>query len=176
MAPLPTTSKERHEADRERNADRVLEDQTFQRLRTRGARLTLVVVGALLCIGIVPAFVAGGWTFGVSLSAATWLNWWLLRVSVRTVADLPDRFLDERQRAIRDRSYMDAYRIFSFTIGGLVTLGLVAFSFLQENDSLILTLSWDHAFGVTMFILVLGSILPSMAVAVRDPAEPTTQP
>jgi hypothetical protein len=45
---------------------------------------------------------------------------WMLRTAVRRVADLPDEDIDERQVALRDRTYLVAYRILSVTVGWLL--------------------------------------------------------
>jgi hypothetical protein len=171
MPHLPTTAKERKEADLERKVDRALSDQRFQWTRTRTARRVLVCISALLSIGIIPAFAAGNLTIGIPVTAATALTWWLLRLSVRTVADLPDRFLDERQRAQRDRAYLSAYRIYAFVVSGLLTIGLVAFVFVQENDEVTLTTTWQQALGITFFILLSAPLLPSMVLAWCDSGE-----
>lgn len=171
MPHLPSTAREREDADLQRRVDRLQRDVRFQWLRTRGARLVLVAVTALLCIGVLPAFALGGGIIGSVVAALAWLGWWLLRVSVRLVADLPDRFLDERQRAVRDRAYLDAYRIFASIVGGLATIGLIAFTLASENDAVTLTITWGQGIGLTMFLLVLASVLPSMVVAVRDRGE-----
>jgi hypothetical protein len=171
MAHLPTTWKERKEADLERKVERLQRDQKFQWLRTRTARRTLVIISALLCVGIIPGYAQGGAVVGIVVTIGAWASWWVLRISVRTVADLPDRFLDERQRAIRDRAYLNAYRIYVSIIGGLATIGLVVFVFVSENDAVTLTTTWNQAFGGVMFVLVLASVLPSMVVAWRDRGE-----
>ena len=171
MPHLPSTARERKDADLQRRVDRLQRDVRFQWLRTRGARLVLVAVTALLCIAVLPAFTLGGGVIGSVVTALAGLGWWLLRVSVRTVADLPDRFLDERQRAVRDRAYLDAYRIFAWIVGGLATIGLIAFTLASENDAVTLTITWEQGIGLTMFLLVLASVLPSMVVAVRDRGE-----
>lgn len=173
MSRLPMTRRERQEADLERRVDRIQRDERLQALRTRGARLALVAITAMLCIGILPAYVQGGGVVGSIVTALAGLGWWLLRISVRTVADLPDRFLDERQRTVRDRAYLDAYRIYAFAIGGLATIGLIAFTVASENDALDVTITWEQGIGLTLFLLVLASVLPSMVVAIRDPGEPT---
>jgi hypothetical protein len=105
----------------------------------------------------------------VTIAAA--LSWWALRVSVRTVADLPDRFLDERQRAIRDRAYLNAYRIYAWIICGFSTVGLVAFILVSESDTVTLTITWNQAVGGVLFVLIVASVLPSMVVAWRDSGE-----
>ena len=171
MPHLPSTRRERKEADLELRVDRLQRDQRFQWLRTRRVRRILVLVEALLLVLIIPGYAAWGSIAGIVITIAAWGGWWLLRMSVRTVADLPDRFLDERQRQLRDRAYLDAYRIFGFIVTGLATIGLVAFAVLSENDELTLTTQWWQAFGLVMFILLLAIVLPSMTLAWRDAGE-----
>jgi hypothetical protein len=171
MPHLPATWKERKEADLERKVERVQHDHKFQWLRTRSARRILVILSALLCVGIIPGFALGGALIGVLVALAAGVSWWALRISVRTIADLPDRFLDERQRAIRDRAYLNAYRIFASIFGGLGTLGLVIFVLVSENDAVTLTTTWNQAIGGVMFVLVVASALPSMVLAWGDSGE-----
>ncbi len=171
MPHLPTTWKERKEADLERKVERLQRDQKFQWMRSRNARRVLVIVSALFCVGIIPAFAQGGVVVGIVVTIAAAASWWALRISVRTIADLPDRFLDERQRAIRDHAYLNAYRIFVSIIGGLATIGLVIFVLVSENDAVTLTTTWNQAMGGVMFVLVLASVLPSMVVAWSDAGE-----
>ena len=171
MPHLPATWKERKEADLERKVDRIQHDHKFQWLRTRSVRRTLVIISALLCIGIIPGFAQGGAIVGVLVAIAAGASWWLLRISVRTIADLPDRFLDERQRAIRDRAYFNAYRIFASIIGGLATVTMVVFVLVSQSDAVTLTITWNLAMGGVMFVLVLASALPSMVVAWQESGE-----
>lgn len=171
MPHLPTTWKERKEADLERKVERTQTDQRFQWLRTRGARRAVVVVSALLLIALIPGYAQAGSLIGTIILIATWVSWVALRVSVRTVADLPDRFLDERQRMLRDRAYVGAFRIYASIVGGLTTVGLIAFIVVQENDQVTLTTTWPQAFGLAIFVITLPILLPSMVVAWRDPGE-----
>jgi hypothetical protein len=168
---LPATWKERKEADLERKVERVQSDRKFQSLRSRRIRRILVIASALLCVGIIPGFAQGGVIVGALVAMAAGASWWILRISVRTIADLPDRFLDERQRAIRDRAYFNAYRIYVSIMGGLATIALVTFVLVSENDAVTLTTTWNQAIGVVMFVLVLASALPSMVVAWLDAGE-----
>jgi hypothetical protein len=94
-----------------------------------------------------------------------------LRVSVRTVADLPDRFLDERQRALRDRAYLGAFQIYGFVVGSLATVILVGFVMAQENDQVTVTTTWTQVFSLAIFVITLPILLPSMVVAWRDASE-----
>jgi len=173
MPHLPTTWRERKEADRERKVERVMGDRLFQRTRTRTVRRVLSILTAGLCVAIVPAFAQGGTVLGVVVTLAAAASWWLLRISIRTIADLPDRFLDERQRALRNRSYVVAYLILGWIVAALATIGLVAFVIVSENDAVTLTTTWNQALGVVLSLTLLISVLPSLVVAWRDPGEDT---
>ena len=105
MPHLRTTYKERKEADLERKVERIQSDDTFQWLRTRKSRRTLAIICGLLCVAIIPSFAPGGGIVGIAVTIAAWGSWWALRISTRPIAELPERFLDERQRAMRNRAY-----------------------------------------------------------------------
>jgi hypothetical protein len=171
MPHLPSNRKERNEADLERRVERVQHDQRFQWLRTRRARRLLVLANALLLVLIIPSFAVGGPFPYLAIIIAAGCGYWLLRRSVRLVAELPDRFLDERQRQLRDRAYLDAYRIYAWIIGMLATVGLIAFIALSTNDELTFTTQWSQAFSLVMFVLLLAIMLPSMTLAWRDAGE-----
>ena len=174
MPHLPTTRKERKEVDLEHKVERIQRDHKFQRLRTRKARRILAVITALLCVAIIPAFVQGGGIVGIAVTIAAWISWWALRVSTRTVAELPERFLDERQRSMRNRAYFSAYLILGWIVATLLTAGLVGFVFFSENDALTLTVTWDQALGLVLSLTLLISLLPSVVIAWSDAGEQTT--
>ena len=176
MPHLPTTWRERKESDLERKADRRMRDQRFAWLRTRTARRGLAVTGALLCVGIIPAFAQGGGIVGIGVALAAFASWGLVRFSTRTVADLPDRFLDERQRALRDRAYRYAYLILGWIVAALLTLGLIAFVVVSESDAATVTTTWDQAIGAVLSITLLISFLPGMVVAWCDAGEESIEP
>ena len=171
MPHLPATWKERRDADRERKIDRVMSDTLFQWTRTARFRRALVLVAAALCVAVIPAFTQGGSIIGIMVTAAAGAAWGLLRMSIRTVADLPDRFLDERQRSLRNRAYLYAYLIFGWTVCALLTAGLIAFVIVSENDAATVTTTWDQAIGLVLSVTLLSSLLPSMVVAWCDSGE-----
>jgi len=171
MPHLPATWKERKDADRERKVDRVMSDRLFQWTRTTMMRRVLVVTAAALCVAIIPAFVLGGGVIGIIVTIAAWAAWGLLRLSIRTVADLPDRFLDERQRALRNRAYRYAYLILGWIVAGLASVGLIAFVVVSEDDAATLTTTWSQALGLVLSVTLLISLLPSIVVAWLDQGE-----
>ena len=171
MPHLPATWKERKDADRERKVDRVMSDRLFQWTRTTTMRRVLVVVAAVLCVALIPAFAEGGTVIGIMVTVAAWAVWGLLRMSTRTVADLPDRFLDERQRALRNRAYRYAYLILGWIVAGLATVGLIGFIVVSEDEATTLTTTWPQSLGLVLSVTLLISLLPSMVVAWLDRGE-----
>lgn len=171
MPHRPANRQERKEADLERRVERIQRDHRFQRLRTRNSRRILAVISALLCVAIIPSFAQVGGIVGIAVTIAAWGSWWVLRISTRTVAELPERFLDERQRALRNRAYFYAYLILGWVVTALATVGLVAFVLVSENDAVTLTTTWDQALGLVLFLTLLISLLPSMVVAWSDAGE-----
>jgi hypothetical protein len=82
---------------------------------------------------------------------------YLLRRSVRTVADLPDEHLDERLLAVRDRTYVHAYRILS----AVVVVALVVVSIAVDRTTITF-----HDVSALLWPVCLGAIgLPSAVLA-----------
>ncbi len=72
---------------------------------------------------------------------------------------------------MRNRSYVSAYLILGWIVGGLATIGLVAFVIVSENDTVTLTTTWGQALGGVLSLTLLISMLPSLVVAWSDPGE-----
>jgi hypothetical protein len=84
-----------------------------------------------------------------------WGAWGVLRGAIRSMADLPDERLDERQIQVRDRSYLHAYRI----VGGLgAALGIVTIG-MDALDVRTVPTDWlqTTAFGLMFLMMVLPS-------------------
>ena len=77
----------------------------------------------------------------------------------------------QRQRVLRNRAYFYAYLILGYTVCALLTIGLVVFILVSENDAVTLTSTWDQALGLVMSLTLLISLLPSMVVAWSDVGE-----
>lgn len=169
------TIKQRWEAARERNAtvvgeraDRLMADTHYDWLRTRRARLTLVA-GYVICLVLIAAcYLALGSIAGILAVLLAIGVWVLLRLSVRTIADLPDDYLDERQAAMRNAAYVEAYQWLGGSVGTLASLGLVAFIVLgQDPDTWSLSITWDGAMAIFWVVLGLVLALPSLVLATR---------
>lgn len=163
-------------SSKELGMDKVQElmvDTKFDRLRTPAAKRLLVVLGALSLVGAAllywfedSLFIGAGF-LGVLL---VFTVWWLLRLSLRLVADAPDEALDEFQVRQRDRTYLDAYR----TLGLLMSALAVGLMLLVISTDVVESGSVEHyelslTFGQVSAIiwLVLGStlLIPNLTLA-----------
>lgn len=129
----------------------------------RGTSPRLLVSLALLsCAAIYAAGVTSGHTAAV-LSIGGGLGWFpayfLLRRHVQEAADLPDERLDEREIGLRDRSYLEAYRL----LGGAVALSLLVAIVDDAVDTQVIT-SWLNPLAA---LLLLSAVLPSVVLALR---------
>ena len=142
-----------------------LTSTTHPTLYRRPTRRALVAVYAALIFLLV---LSG--SFG-ALKVATYIAgisgilllilYFVLRYSVRLIADAPAELLDERLIVIRDRTYLSAYRLLSFVIG--IFMGAaIASDFSFDLDS------WWPAL-LAMAMITAG--LPSMILAWRLPSE-----
>jgi hypothetical protein len=159
-----------------------------QRFATRRARRRLVIAwSAVLVLGTVltlagrlqdalgPAFVIDG--IGVKLVTdplplffVAGALGWVVRTAVRRVADLPDEDIDERQIALRDRTYLVAYRILSVTIAWLL---LAAYIVADASATRIVSSSvadWIMS-DALFFVITLFVFLPSAVLAWYAPDE-----
>ena len=100
---------------------------------------------------------------------------WVVRTAVRRVADLPDEDIDERQIALRDRTYLVAYRIVGATVP---TIG--AFGYIVADAPSTQGISADVAAWIMsdlFFVLVsLLLFLPSAVLAWYSADEETDEP
>lgn len=94
----------------------------------------------------------------------------LLRVGIGHVADLPDTAMDERQIAVRDRSYLLAYQIISAVVGLLVVTGYIILDAVRTERFADAAAAW--AAGDAIWTLMpLLAFLPSAVLAWTAPDE-----
>ena len=162
-------SKERNAAAVEASAEKLMADTRYDRYRTRRARV-LLVVGYLALLVLIPVgYLAINQFVGLLVVLVTAGVWGLLRVSVRTIADLPDEYLDERQLAVRNASYVESYRYLGAAVALAGTVGLIAFIINgTEWDTWDITLTWEAAISSFWVFLGLALGLPSMVLALND--------
>ena len=156
-----------------KSVEKQLNDTQWDGLRTRGAKTFLLIsTNAFLFAGTILLFIAGdnAWTsLSLIYILLLFTFWFLLRKSVRLVADAPEEALDERLIQIRDRSYVIAYRWLSW-LAILLAIALMGFSIYTdwqaESDgfSYNIPLTWPQVQAIFWLIFAYTAMLPSMAV------------
>ncbi len=166
---MSTSRKEKNEQLVAERAERLMSDTKFQALRTRPARIALSAVMIALIVTLPVIWVFAGLIPGVIAVIAAALVWWMLRLSVRLVADLPEQYLDERQTELRNRAYVESYRWFAGVVVLLSSAGLLAFIVLGENpDTWNITLSYNAVMGLFWMLEAAALSIPSIVYALRD--------
>jgi len=184
----PSRSASDRAARRVLGRDGVVRRRIEQRFTARRARRRLVVVWSVVVVATAvlpllarlqdvfgPAIVIDG--IGLKLVADP-IGWfavasaigWMLRTAVRSVADLPDEQIDERQVALRDRTYLIAYRILAVTFAWLV---FAAYIVADASATRIVSSSVaDWIMSDAMFVVIpLLAFLPSAVFAWYSPDE-----
>lgn len=162
------------------NADSVvkqLSDSKWDGLRTTGAKRLLLVSSNLVLLGgtaMLWFLQEDLWTPLVLLHILfIGIFYFLLRKSVRLVADAPEEALDERLVQVRDRSYFVAYRFLAL-IGTLLASCLMGFAVFQDfnaTESVFLyelRLTWTQISAVFWLVIGYGTLLPSMSLIGLD--------
>lgn len=157
---------ERNRAAMAQNAERILADTSYDRLRSRRALLALVITYTAVTVVIPVCWIAVGSLAGV-LAIVAWIPvYLLLRVAVRSQADLPDEVLDERMRAERDRVYVGAFRLVSTVVFLAANVAFVAVAFGDEDASITFDYNSVSAVYWALLSLLLGA--PSLVLAMRQ--------
>ena len=145
-------------------------DTRFNFLRTRKSRRIMIAVLSLLTVlvALSSALPAKASSYiGTLGGLLLFVGYLLIRTSVRHIADSPDELLDERQIALRDRSYLHSYRI----ISSVFAIALIAlFIRIDLSESAFEISNWWGT-GTWFSLIMLMAGLPSMVVAWLDKGE-----
>jgi hypothetical protein len=170
-------ARERNEAAVAARAERVLHDTRYDALRTRRARIALVALLVALIAATPFVWLTGGAIPGLIAVAVAVGALAFVRVSIRVVADLPADVLDERQRSVRDRAYVEAYRWFAGLMIVGACAGLVAVLVnVDDTDTWTVDITWNAAMAVFWPIQLLAMSLPSIVVALGESDEVPIDP
>jgi hypothetical protein len=162
-----------------KSVEKQLNDTKWDGLRTTTAK-RILIVASNLSILLGTAFLLTSATREPGWAALSLIHillifvfWFLLRQSVRLVADAPQEALDEMLLKFRDRSYLTAYRWLSLIVILFVSalMGYSVFSDLQQmSDGFNYTLSynWPQVQAVFWLLLAYALMLPSMAMLSQD--------
>ena len=156
-----------------KNIDQVMRDTKWDAVRTSRAQRILVVLGVLALVASPTLFwfedfIKPG--IGILSVIPIFLIWWLLRISVRLVADAPDEYLDELQIQQRDRTYLHSFRI----LAGIVTALAIALMIITISKDVTtvgsveyydFTLTFGQVNAVVWSILGSTILVPNMVLA-----------
>lgn len=154
-----------------------LDDEKWNGLRTVAARRGLLWssnffilggTGILIFVGDNPLS-----SYALIHVLLIFVFWFLLRKSVRLVADAPDDALDEMHLRRRDRAHVLAFRILAaaavFAASVLMTYALVIDS---QSDSdgfrYLVEVTWPQVQAIFWLAFAYGTMLPSMAMLAID--------
>lgn len=156
-----------------KNIDTVMHDTRWDGIRTAKAQRILVVLGVLSLIGAPVLFWFEDYIkpgIGILSVIPIFLIWWLIRISVRLVADAPDEFLDELQVRQRDRTYLHSFRILAGLVSAMaVVLMIYVISMDYSSVNSIDYYEFSMTFGQVNALIwsILGSVIlvPNLVLA-----------
>ena len=156
-----------------KSVERQLSDTKWDGLRTTSAKrglfwaahlVILFGTGFLLSVGDTP------WAaYSLIHILLIFVMWFLVRQSVRLIADAPEEALDEMFLAKRNASYVVAFRTMSATVVG-VLIALGVFVILADNapDSdgfnYVLNFTWPQFQALFWFIMGYALMSPSLGM------------
>lgn len=156
-----------------KSVERQLDDTKWDGLRTTGAKKFLLW-GSNIVILFGTGFLIGvrdnGWaSYSLIHILLIFVFWFLLRKSVRLIADAPDEALDEMMIAQRNRSYLVAFRWLSATVFAAITALMVYAIFTDaqpgsDGYNYNLQLTWPQVQATFWLFASYTFMLPSMAM------------
>jgi hypothetical protein len=160
-----------------KDVEKSLNDSRWDGLRTPGAkRFLLIASNSFLVISSAVVFILDDneWTIYTLVHILfVFVFWFLLRQSVRLVADAPQEALDEMLLKKRNQSYVIAYRwLAAIVVIGLISLLIFAiFTDSQESSdgfNYVLSFTWPQIQALWWFGFAYLMMLPSMALLSID--------
>ena len=156
-----------------KSVEKQLNDTKWDGLRTRRAKVVLLVasnVAILFGTGFLVAVGDNRWaTYSLIHILLIFVFWFLLRQSVRLVADAPEEALDEMMLQLRNRAYVIAFRWLS-VLGFVTITALMAFVIVSDFDeagdgfNYLVPLTWPQVQAIFWLVVAYVLMLPSMAL------------
>ena len=157
-----------------KNVEKSLSEDKWNGLRTKGALRFLIwgsnitLLGGTVLLSTTPESTA---VFYLPIHILLiFVFWFLLRKSVRLVADAPEKALDERLLELRNRSYLWAYMwlaAIAYLVATSVLIWAVWMDFNTTEDLWFypVEISWGQINALFWLIAGYTFVLPSMALA-----------
>jgi hypothetical protein len=104
--------------------------------------------------------------FGLLSAAVMFLGYFILRGATRGIAEIPARFLDERQLALRNSIYVKSYQTLASLLGLLtVAAFVVSISADVSGNAVAIALSYNQIQAFVWLFLGPITIIPTVSVA-----------
>lgn len=156
-----------------KEVEKQLNDTKWDGLRTPGAKRALLIGSNAVMLfgtGFLLAVGDNQWAaYSLIHILLIFVSWFLMRQSVRLIADAPEEALDERMIRQRDRSYLIAYRWLAAAGVGLATV-LMIFTAVSDSQTSSdgfnyqLAFTWPQIQALVWLVLGYSFMLPSMAM------------
>lgn len=156
-----------------KSVEKQLNDTKWDGLRTQGAKKFLFWgsnIAILFGTGFLFAVGDNGWaSYALIHILLIFVFWFLLRQSVRLVADAPEEALDEMLIQLRDRSYLVAYRwlaVLIFIAGSALLVYSIFYDSQPDSDGFnyLLNFTWPQVQAVFWLFAGYAFMMPSMAL------------
>jgi hypothetical protein len=156
-----------------KSVEKELDDTRWDGLRTRGAKKFLLWGSNIVILfgtGFLIAVDDNAWAaYSLIHILLIFVFWFLLRKSVRLIADAPDDVLDEMMIDQRNRSYLVAFRWLTAAVFSAITALMVfaIFTDFQPDSNgfnYLLEFTWPQVQAVFWIFAAYTFMLPSMAM------------
>ena len=163
-----------------KEVEKSLADREPSRLRQQGPRRALVLAYTAVLVGLAVSGLVPGEKlvsyltfFLVALAIGGYLQ---LRKAVRHVSDAPDELIDERQIAVRNAAYVDAYRWLAFVCFLVAAVQLSTSSGGALEGALELAQRDKFLNGLYLALIMAMASLPALVLGWQLPSEPDDEP
>jgi hypothetical protein len=156
-----------------KSVERQLDDTKWDGLRTRGAKKFLLWASNIVILfgtGFLMGVGDNAWSsYALIHILLIFVFWFLLRKSVRLIADAPDEVLDEMMIAQRNKSYLVAFRWLTALAFTAIT-ALMVFAIFSDAEpgsdgfNYVLEFTWPQVQAIFWVFAAYTFMLPSMAM------------
>ncbi|MEY2674495.1 MAG: hypothetical protein RLZZ514_1060 [Actinomycetota bacterium] len=146
---------------------RLQNDTSFDWARKPVVQKSIAIATALAALATPVGFLYGSIT-GVAVAAVMFVGYFILRAATRGVAELPNRYLDERELALRNATYVKAYQTAVTLVAALaVVMFIYAISIDIADEKFAIELGFDQIQAVVWLFLGPITVIPTVTLALK---------
>lgn len=125
-----------------------------------------IASATILASVITPIAFLAGTIAGVTAAGIMFLGYFILRGATRGIAEIPAKFLDERQLAVRNSIYVKSYQTLAGLLG-LMTIGAFVFAISADinQQQVVMSLTFDQVQALVWLFLGPITIIPTVSIA-----------